>query len=70
LLAPAGTPDEIVAKLHEAAAEALKKPNVIEALQKQGAAPSGNTPEEFGKEIKEQYDWAHDIVKKGNIKLE
>ena len=70
LLAPAGTPDEIVAKLHDAAAEALKKPNVIEALEKQGASPSGNSPEEFAKEIREQYDWAHEVVKKGNIKLE
>jgi tripartite-type tricarboxylate transporter receptor subunit TctC len=70
LLAPKGTPPEIVAKLHSAAAEALKTPRVIEALEKQGAAPSGNTPEEFGKEIKEQYDWAHEVVKKGNIKLE
>lgn len=70
LLAPAGTPEDIIAKLHSAAAEALKNPKVIDALQKQGASPSGNTPEEFGKEIKEQYDWAHDVVKKGNIKLE
>lgn len=69
LLAPKGTPQEIIDKLHAAAVEALKKPNVIEALEKQGAAPSGNSPEEFGKEIKEQYDWAHDVVKKGNITL-
>lgn len=70
LLAPTGTPPEVIATLHKAAVEALKKPSVIEALEKQGAAPSGNTPEEFGKEIKEQFDWAHDVVKKGNIKLE
>ncbi len=69
LLAPAGTPEPIIKKLHAAAAEALKKPNVIEALQKQGASPSGNTPEEFAKEIKEQYDWAHEVVKKGGISL-
>lgn len=69
LLAPAGTPQPIIDKLHAAAVEALKDPQVIAALEKQGAAPSGNTPEEFGKEIKEQYDWAHDVVKKGNIQL-
>lgn len=70
LLAPTGTPQEIIDRLQEAAAEALKKPQIIEALQKQGAAPSGNTPEEFGKEIQEQYEWAHEVVKKGNITLE
>lgn len=48
----------------------MKKPEIISALEKQGATPSGNSPEEFAKEIKEQYDWAHDVVKKGNIKLE
>src|SRR5690554_2984589 len=70
LLAPAGTPKEVIDTLHKAASEALKKPNVIEALEKQGASPSGSGPEEFGKEIKEQYDWAHEVVKKGNIKLQ
>lgn len=70
LLAPKGTSAEIVNKLRDAAVVALKDPKVIEALQKQGAAPSGNTPEEFGKEIQEQYDWAKDVVAKGNIKLE
>ena len=42
----------------------------IKALDDQGSAPSGNTPEEFAKEIKEQYDWAKDVVKKQNIKLD
>ncbi|SHI14843.1 tripartite tricarboxylate transporter substrate binding protein BugE [Pollutimonas bauzanensis] len=70
LLAPKGTPPEIVKKLRDAAVVALKDPKVIETLEKQGAAPSGNTPEEFAKEIKVQFDWAKDVVAKGNIKLE
>ena len=69
LLAPKGTSPEIVKKLRDAAVVALKDPKVIEALEKQGAAPSGNTSEEFAKEIKEQYDWAKDVVAKGNIEL-
>lgn len=70
LLAPAGTPMEIVNKLRDAAVVALKDPKVIKALDEQGSEPSGNTPEEFAKEIKSQYDWAKEIVKKQNIKLE
>ena len=70
LLAPKGTPPEIIKRLRDAAVVALKDPKVIETLEKQGAAPSGNTPEEFGKEIKEQYDWAKDVVAKGKITLE
>jgi tripartite-type tricarboxylate transporter receptor subunit TctC len=70
LLAPAGTPMAIVNKLRDAAVVALKDPKVIKALDEQGSEPSGNTPEEFAKEIKSQYDWAKDVVKKQNIKLE
>ncbi len=69
LLAPAGTPADIVETLHKAAVQALQDPKVKESLSKQGAFPSGNTPEEFAAEIKAQYDWAHDIVKKSNIEL-
>ncbi len=69
LLAPKGTSPEIVKKLRDAAVVALKDPKVIATLEKQGAAPSGNTPEEFAKEIKVQYDWAKDVVAKGHISL-
>jgi tripartite-type tricarboxylate transporter receptor subunit TctC len=70
LLAPAGTPMEIVNKLRDTAVVSLKDPKVIRALDEQGSAPSGNTPEEFAKEIKAQFDWAHDVVRKQNIKLD
>jgi len=70
LLAPKGTPPDIIKTLRDAAVVALQDPAVIEALQKQGAAPSGNTPEEFGREIQAQHNWARDVVAKGNIKLE
>lgn len=69
LLAPAGTSTDVIKTLRDAAVQALKDPKVIEALEQQGAAPSGNTPEEFAKEIKTQYDWAKEVVAKGNIKL-
>jgi len=70
LLAPKGTPKEIVNKLRDAAVIALKDPKVIKALDEQGSSPSGNTPEEFAKEIQQQFDWAKDVVKQQNIKLE
>lgn len=70
LLAPKGTPMDVVNKLRDAAVVALKDPKVIKMLDEQGSAPSGNTPEEFTKEIQTQYDWARDVVKKQNIKLD
>jgi tripartite-type tricarboxylate transporter receptor subunit TctC len=47
--APKGTPPAIVAKLSEAAAQALKKQNVIEQYAGMGAEPVGSTPAEFKK---------------------
>jgi len=70
LLAPKGTPMDRVNKLRDAAVVALKDPKVVRALEEQGSSASGNTPEEFAKEIQQQYDWAKDVVKKQNIKLE
>lgn len=70
LLAPANTPKEVVDTIYQAAAKALQDPAVKESLLKQGAFASGNTPEEFAKEIKEQFDWAHEVVKKGGLQLQ
>lgn len=62
LLAPAGTPKEIVNKLRDAAVIALQDPKVKQALEQQGAAPSGNTPEEFAAEIKVQQEYAAKVT--------
>lgn len=47
LLAPAGTPADIVNKLSAAANEALKTEAVSTALKTQGIDPLGSTPKEF-----------------------
>jgi len=47
LLAPAGTPPEVVRLLQQETAKALNLPAVKAKLLSQGAIPSGNTPEEF-----------------------
>ena len=47
LLAPAGTPADVVLRLQQETAKALKSPAIKEKLLAQGAIPSGNTPQEF-----------------------
>ena len=47
LLAPAGTPAEVVSRLQQETAKALNSPDMKEKLLLQGAIPSGNTPQEF-----------------------
>ena len=47
LLAPAGTPADIVNRVQQETAKALATPAMKERLLSQGAIPSGNTPAEF-----------------------
>jgi tripartite-type tricarboxylate transporter receptor subunit TctC len=69
MVAAAGTPPAIVAKLHSAAVEAMRSPDVKEKLAAQGATLVGNSPEEFGAFIKSEIEkWAK-VVKAANIKI-
>jgi len=54
LLAPAGTPRAVIDALARATNAALKSPDVIEPLQKQGIDMLGGTPEEFTAYIKSE----------------
>jgi tripartite-type tricarboxylate transporter receptor subunit TctC len=47
MVAPAGTPKEIIATLNKAAVEAMKDPDVVSKLSSQGAMLIGDTPDEF-----------------------
>ncbi len=47
LVAPTGTPPEIIAKLHDAAVKALHDPGVQASLGRLGVDISGDTPEQF-----------------------
>jgi tripartite-type tricarboxylate transporter receptor subunit TctC len=68
ILAPAGTPKEIVAKLNAAAVKALNSPAVRERLSKLGAEPVGDSPEEFRKLLeREQKTWTK-VVKDSGAK--
>lgn len=59
VIAPAGTPDEVVNKLNEAILAALAKPDVRARLAKLGAVPAKTTPAQFGDFIKSEVEsWA------------
>ena len=47
LLAPAGTPPDIVNRIQQEVAKSLQSPAIKEKMLAQGAIPSGNTPQEF-----------------------
>lgn len=70
LLAPAGTPPDIVNAIQREVAKALKAPAVRESLLAQGANPSGNTPQEFAALIdSELKKWAP-VVKVSGAKVD
>jgi tripartite-type tricarboxylate transporter receptor subunit TctC len=70
LLAPAGTPKEIVTRIQQEVAKALGTPAIKERLLAQGAIPSGNTPAEFAKLIdSEHIKWAK-VVKASGAKVD
>lgn len=68
LLAPAGTPPDIVDKLSGAANEALKSKEVLALLEKQGVDPLGGTPAEFARFIDAELKKWDGVVKTAGIK--
>ncbi|MCX7659741.1 MAG: tripartite tricarboxylate transporter substrate binding protein [Caldimonas manganoxidans] len=70
LLAPAGTPADIIHRLQQETARALANPAIKERLQSQGAIPSGNTPAEFARLIDSEIKkWAA-VVKASGAKVD
>src|SRR4029077_16786235 len=48
ILAPAGTPPDVVARLNGALVKVVSSPDVRQALAQEGADPVGNSPAAFG----------------------
>jgi len=70
LVAPAGTPEEAILVLNEAAKKALKQPELIGIIRGAGAEPVGNTPEEFAEEIRVDFDKMKTLVKAAHIQID
>ncbi len=54
LFAPAGTPEAVLKRLHEASTQALAQPDVIEPLRKAGYEPGSSTPEALAALVKSE----------------
>ncbi|MEY2735658.1 MAG: hypothetical protein RLZ58_1067 [Pseudomonadota bacterium] len=70
LLAPAGTPADIVNRIQQETAKALNLPAVKERLLSQGAIPSGNTPAEFTRFIDAEIKKWAPVVKASGAKVD
>jgi tripartite-type tricarboxylate transporter receptor subunit TctC len=64
VVAPTGTPKEVIARMHAALAKVLLDKNVIERFDGIGAEARSSSPEAFGAYLKKEYDkWAPVIIK-------
>ena len=69
LVAPTGTPKEIVQKIYRDTKKALEATDLKARLWVQGLAPVGNTPEELGRAMKEETAlWAR-VVRERQIRV-
>ena len=70
MFAPAGTPAEIVRRLHAETLAALKASDLRERFEAIGAEPVGTTPEQFVERIKsDTVRWA-EVIKAANVKVQ
>ena len=70
LMAPKGTPKDIVDKLHAAVNQALRQPEVRQAWAKQGAVPLILSTSEFDKYLHDDIQKWGAVIKAANIKVD
>ena len=67
VLAPKGTPADVVERLNLEIGKVLRQPDVAKSFESQGMVPAVSTPAAFGALVaKDAQRWA-EVVKKGNI---
>ena len=70
MLAPAGTPKDILTRLHSEVAKALQLPEVQERLQGLGMQIVGGSPDQFGSFMRsESVKWGR-IVRDSGAKVD
>lgn len=70
ILAPAGTPGEVVTRYNTAVNEILRTPEVVEKLGKQGLTVIGGTPERFADFIAKDIAKWQGVVKEAGLSAE
>jgi tripartite-type tricarboxylate transporter receptor subunit TctC len=70
IFAPASTPRPVIDKLHRELAAVLRTPFVRERYAVLGIEPVGNSPQEFGDQVRADLARWEKVVKAANVRLE
>lgn len=70
VLAPAGTPNEIIAKLHDEIKKIVATPEMQQKFAELGTVADDRSPQQFHDWLVEQTAFWAKVVKEGNIKVE
>jgi tripartite-type tricarboxylate transporter receptor subunit TctC len=70
LLAPAGTPPDIVARLAKDCAEILQRPDIRETLRKTGFNPVGSGPQALQARVAEEVAMWKEVIARTGLKAE
>jgi tripartite-type tricarboxylate transporter receptor subunit TctC len=70
VLAPAGTPREVVSRLNAEIVKALQQPDMLAQFAAQGATPTTSTPDEFGEFIRQETARWAGVIKASGAKPE
>ena len=70
ILGPKGMPKDVVDKLNAAVKKVLQDPAVRKRIEDTGSLVIGNTPEEFAKQIKDEYEVYRKVVVEQKLTLE
>jgi tripartite-type tricarboxylate transporter receptor subunit TctC len=67
-MTPRGTPQPIIQQLNAAINKALQDPAVKQTLERDGMTPSGGTPQDFDRRIRQDYERWTKVVKEVGLK--
>jgi len=70
VIAPAGTPADIVNRLNDAVARVMARPEVRAKFQSTGSEPAVGTPAEFGALIRAEGMRWRDVIRRASIRVE
>jgi tripartite-type tricarboxylate transporter receptor subunit TctC len=70
ILAPAGTPREIVSLLSREMQSTVRKPELRERFTQLGIDPAGTSPEQFTKFLRDEADKWGKVIRAANVKVE